>query len=601
MSITSAKAAKSGLEAALKLSHSLAAAPIKRKIKNWYAEERIEKLYRNLKDVRKVKTIWSMDKAIDLSRFYYPTTVTLLEEVGDEELRVERVIKRIADMGHQNRIVEGTVGQGKSIFFRFLASQEMAIGARVPVFIELRRVEKANLLGRVSKVVSDLGITSNQEVLNHLLRTGSVVLVLDGFDEVKDVYKRQLIDAIENIVESYPGTQILVSTRPGSLASTMTSFVVSSIVQYGLSEVPKVIERFAPSREVARDLVKEISTTKSNMPSLLKTPLMVALLIFKYSKTNLFPDTAAEFYDDLFEILYITHDQSKLGGVDRDKRCPLREVVMRSVFDTFSFLTRYDDLVEIDRRDARKLCQKALEKQAAKAEPSDYLHDIEKITCLIQREGSSYKYVHKSVQEYHSACYIRELDDRDALKFYSMMHKKHHRWSVELSFLESIDERRYYANFGLQQLEDLFGHPRSIPEKFVIDERFIQEHASCFIRLHHIDDKKRFDGDSGIFIYITSDLYYFGGSRSHLVHKDIFDVWKVICALGEGDPYRRKQFRPNEITSNPLLLEWVVDFCSRPGYGMYHKSYFMNDLPAKLARARDLSKTKSISKTNPYV
>ncbi len=50
------------------------------KYKQWDTERKIESLYKKIYKVRKVKTIWQVDKSIDLESFYCDSHVVINEE-----------------------------------------------------------------------------------------------------------------------------------------------------------------------------------------------------------------------------------------------------------------------------------------------------------------------------------------------------------------------------------------------------------------------------------------------------------------------------------------------------------------------------------------
>ena len=86
-----------------------------RKIKQWNTDHQIDKLYQQIGQVRKVKTIWQIDKAVDLLDFYCDSHVIL------DEKRC-KVCKLSDFQTKDNILIQGIAGQGKSILLRFLCS-----------------------------------------------------------------------------------------------------------------------------------------------------------------------------------------------------------------------------------------------------------------------------------------------------------------------------------------------------------------------------------------------------------------------------------------------------------------------------------------------
>ena len=114
-------------------------------IKNRKIENSLQGLSEKITDVAKVKTIYKNDSSIDLHEFYIPTRVK----------NVNVQINKIIDINEKNIVLEGTVGQGKSIFMRYLTYQEARLGKRIPIFLELRKLEtNQSLEDAVSSIVN---------------------------------------------------------------------------------------------------------------------------------------------------------------------------------------------------------------------------------------------------------------------------------------------------------------------------------------------------------------------------------------------------------------------------------------------------------------
>ncbi|WP_347170618.1 hypothetical protein AAHI06_08880 [Pseudomonas salmasensis] len=99
-----------------------------------------KKIARGLLKIEKIKTIWSPDKELFISDFYYSSSL----EVAGEKVKVAK----IGDLPAGNLIVQGIVGQGKSIFMRFLASTAMRSENfnNIPIFLELRNISAKKIL-----------------------------------------------------------------------------------------------------------------------------------------------------------------------------------------------------------------------------------------------------------------------------------------------------------------------------------------------------------------------------------------------------------------------------------------------------------------------
>lgn len=90
---------------------------------------------RALHSITKVKTLWNIEREVSLYEFYYPATLDFPEAQ-------RKPIASLGELGErQNFVIQGTAGQGKSIFLRYLCGQELSAqqsSGRMPIFVELR-------------------------------------------------------------------------------------------------------------------------------------------------------------------------------------------------------------------------------------------------------------------------------------------------------------------------------------------------------------------------------------------------------------------------------------------------------------------------------
>ena len=88
----SAIAAKRGIERVVDDIYELGKSKFGQRLRRWKAKKQIDTLYRKIKQVRFVKTIWQVEKEVDLLRFYYPSKV----KAGDEG----RTINDLSDIDY---------------------------------------------------------------------------------------------------------------------------------------------------------------------------------------------------------------------------------------------------------------------------------------------------------------------------------------------------------------------------------------------------------------------------------------------------------------------------------------------------------------------
>lgn len=129
----------------------------------WKAAKGVRHLLRQTVEIRKVKTLWQVDKAVDLSAFYCQQHILINHK--------DRVL--ISDLSNvktdDNLLIQGIAGQGKSMLLRYLCAREMQKGKRLPVFIELRKVtSELSLLSHIIKWFDVLGFELSAKSIKEL-------------------------------------------------------------------------------------------------------------------------------------------------------------------------------------------------------------------------------------------------------------------------------------------------------------------------------------------------------------------------------------------------------------------------------------------------
>lgn len=420
-----------------------------RKIKQWNTDNQIEKLYQQISHVRKVKTIWQIDKAVDLLDFYCDSHVIL------DEKRCK--VSKFSDFKtNDNILIQGIAGQGKSILLRYLCSVELGRGEYIPIFLELRRVSQSETLkDRIFTAFESLKLSIDDEIFAALAASGKIVLLLDAFDEVPDDLKSRVLTEIEDLVATKPNIRVIVTSRPHQDIRFSNYFNVVLLDNLKGDEYKNVINKLASGQGWANTLIEHIENQARHIIDLLCTPLMVTLLVLCYKSYKQLPAKLSDFYDSLFQTLLQRHDGTK-PGFTRKRSCALDDSQYRQVFESLCILAKKTGQQSFNGEEIYSLSQQALQQCALNANPSSYIDDIVKITCLLVRDGEEYRFIHKTVQEYYTASYIRKKPELWASKFYkrTQNYNSSRPLQQELDFLCEIDDYRYNKYYLLPLMLD---------------------------------------------------------------------------------------------------------------------------------------------------
>jgi NACHT domain len=432
--------------------YNAAAGQLKTKLKHIQNDADQRKIFKAISCVGKVKTMWSMDKEVKLLPIYYPSRVIVNESAKE--------VSRVNDIDPTNSfVIRGTVGQGKSIFLRYLCLEELKLAQRVPVFVELRRFERTKTFRQfLEERLTVMGMDSDHEAFEYFAKSGKLLLLLDGFDELELDAVSGVISEIESLVQQYSGLQVVVTTRPDSGIDKSPLFRVYQLAPLTPNDHAPFLHQIITGNTQVTEILTAIRKSSAGIQTLLTTPLLLTLLVIVYNATQAIPPSLSAFYDELFRTLAIRHDSNK-PGFRRPRATKLSDWDIRRLFEAFCYGARQKNLLLLSHSIFEALLTTASKHTGIIASPDDFAKDITKVTCLMQKEGFQYEFIHKSVAEFHAAYFIQRSTDDGAQKFYSLLiDRKWMAWKQELIFLSELDRHRYLKYFYIPSIKRAMSH-----------------------------------------------------------------------------------------------------------------------------------------------
>ncbi|WP_272524354.1 NACHT domain-containing protein [Providencia sp. PROV216] len=353
----------------------------------------------------KIRTIHSSEKDIMLDDIYHPLVIkgTKIEvKVEDEFIISNNDVTNII----------GFAGQGKSTILRKLLLEIVKHGNKIPFFMELRKIEKTGIKASLNKQLLDIGILSSDEELNSLLSSGYIVLLLDGFDEISSDYRDKILHEIIEINNLYK-TQIITTSRDGTEICNEAGIVNFRVNRIKRADIISIIKKLSSSNEVEMDTLPQIFGMLKNNDTLVDTlnsPLLVTLFYICYPHLDSIPNNAIEFYSKLFTTLYFRHD--KIKNFKRERKSSITPADAFNCFCAFCFKSLFDNKYDFTYYSLIGYISQSLKISGTdEYDSEDVASDFIDITCLIQKDGyDRYVFLHKSVQEYHAAEYVKSLN-----------------------------------------------------------------------------------------------------------------------------------------------------------------------------------------------
>ncbi|MBX8625835.1 NACHT domain-containing protein [Pseudomonas glycinae] len=449
--------------------YSAANSSIKSRLECWKAGEDLEKISEYYVRLASVKTIFSRDEAIPIDSFYYPSRVSFKKR--------SKAVNRLSDLPDGNLVVEGVVGQGKSIFMRHLALSILSDPAqqKIPIFVELRNITaKHPLKDLILKALKAIGIKADDEVINYLSKEKKLVLILDGFDEISDDLVIDTLSEIVDLKNQNPGLKTITSSRPQNAIQNISDFKVVTLEPLLPTDHDAFLRKLGVDSTRRVELVAAIQDSPEDIQDAISTPLMMSIVVLVYESVNQIPPYLSEFFSALFHVVFTQHDSLK-EAFRRKHHTGLPENKLQHLFEAFCFVVMqkaYGRTLSMSK--FNECFEKAVKYVPdAKCSADKFREDIVGVACLMLEEGvGETTFLHKGILDYFAAAFAARLEALSE-SFYASIASAYKNWRVTLQFLANIDQHRYLKFYYLvvvsEELEELSTILREMEDTDVVE------------------------------------------------------------------------------------------------------------------------------------
>lgn len=411
----------------------------------WETTTIVENLSKQILDLNTVKTMWSRDKGVLIDSFYFPSRV--IDKYSELEINM------LEELSKTSIIVEGIVGQGKSMLLRHTCNSLLR-NEVIPIFIEMRMLSaERGLEDVILDFLDACGINGGWAIFSYLAVKGRTVLILDGFDEVPSEIISSVIFSIEQMRTKHSELRFIISSRPYHAAQNLPGFHVYSLKQLEEGDYEPFLRKIIPASVDRFSITDAISQAQESIKGIITTPLMLTLLVLVYKNEHEIPSTLPIFFDKLFNTVFTGHDRLK-AGFRREHFSGLSESRVQNLFDAFCLTVMQ---LGGDRTIKSDVFKKAFNlalyyTPESKCEMEDFRRDIINTACLMLEEGlDDTTFLHKSIMEYHAASFVKNAPDSTAQRFYKIAPANMWIWGTVLLFLRSIDSYRYGALYVMTE------------------------------------------------------------------------------------------------------------------------------------------------------
>ena len=362
---------------------------------------------------------------LDMAEVYVPLKVE--GSTGREQIDAYGAITQ-----HRRLMVKGPPGSGKTMLLKHLA---LSYGAGrlnlpnwpVPVLLELHRLSDPELTQeKLIQAVVDAFNRDNfpkaERFVRQSLQQGTLMLLLDGLDEVNSNVRPRVVQQIKDLLNTYEKCRAIITCR-----TAVYRFEFASVTEQTLEVIEfsdQQIRRFlrAWENEMPKDKsIEQLIQTLRNRPQIMalaRNPLLLTIIAHFYSDPSfVLPYSRSEFYRKSTGILLEQWDQWR-GDFNQYKAVNKRRVLQYLALFSQNRANR-------DQQDRHSISHRTVLEEIRKILPDlnlqpdentePILNEIVERSGLLLRidGGERYQFAHVTLQEYFAAEALK--DDVDGL------------------------------------------------------------------------------------------------------------------------------------------------------------------------------------------
>lgn len=362
----------------------------------------------------KVKTILYRTEPVYIEDVFFDIVINTnsTNVINDRDNGIESPIGFTKSFFRTKRnIIIGIAGSGKSMFMKHCFIKELATRESIPLFIELRKIdfEKYDLLGFIKNSILENEIATSNRILKRILETGKVKILLDGYDEVAGIHRRDLSKDIEKLALTFPATEIILTSRPGVYVEMLSSFSTGTIEPIGIDRAHDFIRKQLINAEdiLTNNILQSIDRLPySEKTFVVSTPLLLSLYILKYQNYSYSTNNITEMYAHVHESLLVSHDSISKVGFVREKLCNISLTKFNNILYCFAASTLFRNEINFSYSSIVEKVELILKRLNTPVLPENFVNDLQICYSIIIKDGIEFRFIHKSLHEYYSAKYI---------------------------------------------------------------------------------------------------------------------------------------------------------------------------------------------------
>lgn len=321
---------------------------------------------------------------------------------------------------YQKLMIVGAPGSGKSmlcknIAFAYAEGRLQLPDRSIPILLELHRLNNLDF-SIEQHLIAELArndFPHAEQFVFQSLKKGTLMLLMDGLDEVSSNERGRVVQAIKDLLDRYRKCRVLITCRTAVYRDEFrdTAEQKLEIIEFSDQQIRRFLHSWEPDMPADKSIEQLMHTLRDRprIIALARNPLLLTIIAYLYTDTPyVLPHSRAEFYKESSDVL-LRHWHSERNRFEaRDKRAILQHLAL---FNQDTAIRRQGDRRSIEYKEVVEQVRQVLPSVNLRDEQvDDILKEIvERSGLLLSIDGGErYQFVHLTLQEFFAA---EELTD----------------------------------------------------------------------------------------------------------------------------------------------------------------------------------------------
>ncbi|MBD3887367.1 NACHT domain-containing NTPase [Phormidium tenue FACHB-886] len=376
---------------------------------------------------------------------------------------------------HEKLLVLGKPGSGKTTFLKWLAllcNAGQLHQHRVPIFVTLKEFaedpKQRSLINFIAQEWTKSEIKDAHAAVQHILKEGRSLILLDGLDEVRAEDHDHVLQTIEQTTRQFSKNQFVMTCRIAAKEYTLNHFTEVEVADFDQKQIVEFTQKWFHEAPTKAAKFLEALKEQSSLQELATNPLLLTLLCLVFEAKTTFLKSRADLIEEGLHLLLKKWDrkrQIKRDEVYKELSLNCKKDLLGQVASTMFERGEYylkQRFVEEEIENYIQNLPNATNLEALELDSEEVLKSIEaQHGLLVERAQGIYSFSHLIFQEYFTAYQIKKLGDFGKL----VCHITEERWrEIFLLTVEMMQDAGQLVQMMKQKIDRILAQDEKLQQ-----------------------------------------------------------------------------------------------------------------------------------------